>query len=241
MNLTTPPQANSGAPRRAAFFDVDGTLTNERTWKGLLDYFQTNRLRRRTLLAFKAVHYPLYFIRRLGLISESAFRGPWAANLAWFVRGFTEEEANQVWDWNVEHFIKRFWREDMLSVLEKHQKDGDLVMLVSSGPQPMMKTIACALGVEHAIGTRFEMHAGRYTGSSLKPICIDEYKAILAKETLQNLGIPVDFEASFAYADSTSDLLLLEMVGNPVAVYPGEQLKQIALQRGWRIIPDLAS
>lgn len=238
MNHVSQTQITSSPPQRAAFFDVDGTLTYDRTWKGLLDYFQKNRLRRLTLLAFKAVHYPLYFMRKLGLISESAFRAPWAANLAWFVRGYTEQEANKVWNWNVDHFIKHFWRQDILQVLEKHQQAGDLVMLVSSGPQPMLKTIARSLGVEHAIGTRFEMQDGRYSGRSLKPVCIDQYKAILAKEHLQNLGIPVDYDASYAYADSTSDLSLLEMAGNPVAVYPGEQLKQIATQRGWKIIPD---
>lgn len=237
MNLTSQSQANTSAYRRAAFFDVDGTLTFERTWRGLLDYFQRNHLRQGTLLAFKAVHYPLYFMRKLGLISESAFRAPWAANLAWFVRGYTEEEADKVWNWNVEHFIQRFWRQDMLKVLEEHQQAGDLVMLVSSGPQPMMKTIARALGVEHAIGTRFEMHNKRYTGQSLKPVCIDQYKAILAKEHLQKMGILIDYDSSYTYADSTSDLSLLEMTGNPVAVYPGEQLKQIAIQRGWKLIP----
>jgi HAD superfamily hydrolase (TIGR01490 family) len=238
MNHVSQPQTTSSPAQRAAFFDVDGTLTYDRTWKGLLDYFQKNRLRRLTLLAFKAVHYPLYFMRKLGLISESAFRAPWAANLAWFVRGYTEEEANKVWNWNIDHFIKHFWRQDILQVLEKHQEVGDLVMLVSSGPQPMLKTIAHSLGVEHAIGTRFEMQDGHYTGRSLRPVCIDQYKAILAKEHLQNLGIPVDYDSSYAYADSTSDLSLLEMAGNPVAVYPGEQLKQIATQRGWQIIPD---
>lgn len=237
MNHVSPPQVNTNHPKRAAFFDVDGTLTFERTWRGLLDYFRRNHLRQGALLAFKAVHYPLYFMRKLGLISESAFRAPWAANLAWFVRGYTEEEADKVWNWNVEHFIQRFWRQDILKVLAEHQQAGDLVMLVSSGPQPMMKTIARALHVEHAIGTRFEMQDGRYTGHSLKPICIDEYKAILAKQYLQDLGILIDYASSYAYADSTSDLSLLEMAGNPVAVYPGEQLKQIAIQRGWKIIP----
>lgn len=238
MNLASQTNKSVNTPCRAAFFDVDGTLTFERTWRGLLDYFQRNHLRQGTLLTFKAVHYPLYFMHKLHLISESAFRAPWAANLAWFVRGYSAEEADKVWNWNVEHFIQRFWRQDMLKVLAEHQQAGDLVMLVSSGPQPMMKTIARALGVEHAIGTRFEMQAGRYTGRSLKPVCIDQYKAILAKEYLQDLGILVDYDSSYAYADSTSDLSLLEMAGNPVAVYPGEQLKEIATNRGWQIIPD---
>ena len=238
MNHGSQPQAPSSLAQRAAFFDVDGTLTYDRTWKGLLDYFQKNRLRRLTLLAFKAVHYPLYFMRKLGLISESAFRAPWAANLAWFVRGYTEEEANRVWNWNVDNFIKHFWRQDILQVLEKHQQAGDLVMLVSSGSEPDAKNHCPLPGRRACHRHRFEMQDGRYTGRSLKPVCIDQYKAILAKEHLQNLSISVDYDSSYAYADSTSDLSLLEMAGNPVAVYPGEQLKQIATQRGWQIIPD---
>ena len=46
---------------RAAFFDIDGTLTSERTWKGMMDYFTAAHLRRWTHLAFFAAHYPLVF------------------------------------------------------------------------------------------------------------------------------------------------------------------------------------
>jgi phosphoserine phosphatase len=38
------------------------------------------------------------------------------------------------------------------------------------------------------------------------------------------------------YSDSTNDLPLLENVDHPVATNPSEQLKAIALQRGWRIL-----
>ena len=40
---------------------------------------------------------------------------------------------------------------------------------------------------------------------------------------------------SFAYADSLSDLGMLELVGTPVAVNPDARLSQVAGQRGWRI------
>jgi phosphoserine phosphatase len=43
--------------------------------------------------------------------------------------------------------------------------------------------------------------------------------------------------ASHAYADSLSDLQLLEMVGNPTAVYPEEKLANEARLRGWAIYP----
>lgn len=37
---------------RAAFFDVDGTLTKNRVWQGLREYFKTRGLRRWTLAYF---------------------------------------------------------------------------------------------------------------------------------------------------------------------------------------------
>ena len=46
----------------------------------------------------------------------------------------------------------------------------------------------------------------------------------------------VNLAESCAYADSISDLGLLELVGIPVAVCPDNGLGEIAKQRGWRII-----
>jgi phosphoserine phosphatase len=42
-------------------------------------------------------------------------------------------------------------------------------------------------------------------------------------------------EESIAYADSTSDLPLLECVGFPVAVNPETRLAAIARKRGWLV------
>ena len=44
----------------------------------------------------------------------------------------------------------------------------------------------------------------------------------------------LDLEASWAYSDSVSDLPMLELVGNPVAVNPDAELAAIARERGWR-------
>lgn len=223
---------------RAAFFDIDGTLTSERTWKGLMDYFQQHRLRRGVHLAFMAAHYPLYFLRRMRLISESAFRSPWAAHLAWYVRGFTPEGAQPVWEWAA-GYLSRYWRPDTRAILDDHRRSGDLVMLVSSGPLPLVERIAEILGAEHFVGTRFEVVNDRYTGRALPPVVIDEIKARAALDYLQEKGIQIDLRASYAYADSTPDVSLLEMVGHPVAVYPDAGLKAYAQQRDWAIFPEL--
>jgi HAD superfamily hydrolase (TIGR01490 family) len=223
---------------RAAFFDIDGTLTNERAWKGMLFYFQKHNLRRGTHLAYITLHYPLYFLRRLNLITEGAFRTPWSAHLSWYLRGFTLRQANELWEWTVGGFLSQHWRLDTKEILEEHKRSGDLVVLVSSGPQPMVDRIVQELGAHYGIGTRFEIQEGRYTGRSLKPVCIDQYKASMTRELLESQGLKVDLQASFAYADSLADLSLLEMTGNPVAVYPEAGLRSIAGSRQWRIFPS---
>jgi phosphoserine phosphatase len=43
-------------------------------------------------------------------------------------------------------------------------------------------------------------------------------------------------DASYAYADSLTDVPVLELVGHPVAVYPDEGLAALAWQKGWPIL-----
>jgi putative phosphoserine phosphatase / 1-acylglycerol-3-phosphate O-acyltransferase len=223
---------------RAAFFDIDGTLTSERTWKGIMDYFTRNHLRRGMHLAFLGAHYPLYYLRRFDLISESAFRAPWAAHLAWYVRGYTPRQAEPVWDWAVERFLSQYWRQDTLRLLDEHLRAGDMVILVSAAPQPLVQHIACELGASYAIGTRFKLRGGRYTGGVVPPVVIDEGKAQAAQAVIQAQRLSVDLSASYSYADSISDRSFLEMVGHPVAVYPDDALRPLASERGWRIFPE---
>lgn len=221
----------------AAFFDVDGTLTSERVWRGMMDYFKQRGLKRGVHRLYIGLHYPTYILRRLGLISEVAFRTPWAANLAWYLGGYSPAECETIWDWIIAEYLVEYWRGDVLAILRDHLDSEDIVVLVSSGPTPLIQRIARSLGTEHAIGTRLEVKDGLYTGRSLRPICIDQYKASMSKAYLNERGILIDFAACHSYADSISDLEMLEMAGHPVAVYPDNSLLQHALERGWQIHP----
>ena len=63
--------------RTAAFFDVDGTLTTERVWRGVLEYYKRRNVRQWTYRAFWAYHMPLFILHKAHLLSQSAFRKPW--------------------------------------------------------------------------------------------------------------------------------------------------------------------
>lgn len=200
-------------------------------------YFNRRRERRGVHTLFLGLHYPLYYLRRLHLIGESTFRSRWAADLAWYFRGDTPQQASLVWDWVAGEFLTPYWRADVLEILKQHRSQSDLVLLVSSGPDALIQRVARQLGAEYGIGTRFEQVNGRYTGRSQPPVCIDSYKASLAQAYLEQAGYDVNLQDSFAYADSTSDLHLLEMVGHPVATYPDDGLRPIAIERDWQVFP----
>ncbi|MEX1246951.1 MAG: HAD-IB family hydrolase [Anaerolineales bacterium] len=221
---------------KAAFFDVDGTLTTERVWRGILEYFRRRGLRRWTHRFFWLYHTPIYLGFKLRIISQSRFRSAWAAHLPWFIRGYTQEEAQTVWDWVAREYLTLFWRADALELIKVHKAAGELVTLVSAGLTPLQEAIATQVGADLAVGTVPELRGGRYTGRIAGLVCIDENKAALTQEAMAAKSLNIDYASSTAYADSLTDLHLLQMVGNPVAFHPDNELRPLAISRGWKIV-----
>lgn len=221
---------------KAAFFDVDGTLTTERVWRGVLEYYKQHQLRRATAWAFWVYHMPLFLLYKMKLLSQSSFRKPWAAHLPWFLRGETPQSAQAVWNWVVTQYLGRVWRQEGVALIKEHKTSGDLVVLVSAGPTPLTERIAHELGADLAVGTQPALREGRYTGGIAGEVCLDEQKAALTRSTLAARGLEIDWVQSTAYADGGTDLALLEMVGKPVAFFPDDHLKPIALARNWKVV-----
>ena len=223
---------------KAAFFDLDGTLTDAHVWQGIINYYTFHNKRRWTHRAYMAYHFPLYIFRRMGVISDSTFRKPWPAHLGWYVRGYTLEEAKHVWNWVADTQVSNNWRQDTCQILKQHREDGFLTVLVSGTPVPLLQRLAKDIAVDQVVGTDLEVHEGRYTGRSSGPACIADNKVTLTQAYMERNGIEIDYGCSYAYADSISDSYMLEMVAHPVATYPDEGLRQIALERHWQIFPS---
>ena len=80
--------------------------------------------------------------------------------------------------------------------------------------------------------------AGRYTGgmTAVPPTAENRYQALVDYAEARD----IDLRESVAYADSSSDLPMLEAVGFPVAVNPETKLASIARKRGW-LVEDFAT
>ena len=218
----------------AALFDVDGTLFTGNVWRGMLDYF-TAQGGKWAVRRFWYAHLPSYGLLKLRLIDEERFRGPWGAHLAWLVRGWDAAQLQGLYDFIAYEYTVPHRREDTIGMLKDHRAQGHVTLLVSTGFTGMIAEIGKTIGAEYAVGSDLEMRDGRATGRIVPPIVIGKQKGISAQAKLAEAGYEVDWAASFAYADSLTDVGMLEIVGNPRPVYAAADLAEYARGKGWRV------
>ncbi len=123
------------------------------------------------------------------------------------------------------------------ALIERHQLDGDLCIIITATNSFVTAPIAQLLGIEHLIATEPEQKKGEFTGKvsgipSFREGKIDRLEQWLDAHNLTWLS----FLRSWFYSDSLNDLPLLGKVTHPVAVDPDATLKNHAEQNNWSII-----
>ena len=220
-----------------AVFDLDGTLYTGHIVQGVARHHRVHRVKRLRLYVFMASHMALWPLWRLGLVCEAAMRELWTRDLGWTVRGWTPQEAATAFAWIAEHYVQPLVRPDIMARLRDHQAAGQRVIVVSGTPAPLLTAIGRQLGVEETVGTPLVLRAGRYTGACELPVCQGAGKLSRLEAYLRGSD-DILWAQSYAYADSITDLPLLERVGHPVAVYPDSQLADHAREQGREIMGE---
>ena len=219
----------------AAVFDLDGTLYTGHITLGLAEHHRTHRVKRLELYSFMLTHMPIWWLQRLGLVSEATSRSIWARDMGWTVRGWTPQEAKGAFHWLAEQYVLPKVRPEVMARLRAHQDAGNRVILVSGTFSPLLCEIGYQLGIKETVGTPILVKNGRYTGGSELPVCQGQHKVTRLKEYLRSTR-DINWSRSSAYADSKADIPLLEAVGFPVAVVPDAFLESYAMERGWEIL-----
>ncbi len=225
----------------AAIFDLDGTLFDGHVWMAVAQYHKCRRVNRRWFYTYVAVHMPLWYLHKLGLMSGDRARYLWARNMAWSLRGFDQAQAMAMFKWIADENIIPLLRPEVVQRLRQHQAQGNRVMILSGAFEGLLAVVGERLGVDHVLGTRLVQRNGRYVGRALSPICHGQGKVQRLQAYLAGPGKGIDLQASYAYADSLTDWPLLQMVGHPVAVHPDEELAALVGRRGWPILDATSS
>jgi len=150
------------------------------------------------------------------------------------LRGVPERTLKRMLPDLLETILPRIYPQ-MIAEVRAHQDAGRPAFIVSAASNGVVEVLARVLDMEGGIGTRYEVDAdGRYTGKLIGGL---NYGA-LKIEPMRRFAADheIDLAQSFAYSDSASDLPMLDLVGNAIAVNPDAELSRLARERGWRVM-----
>jgi HAD superfamily hydrolase (TIGR01490 family) len=223
--LATPPDLTA-----AAFFDVDNTVM-----QGASIFHLARGLHRRKFFTTrdiaKAAWDQTYF-RIVGVEDPDAVANAREAALS-FIAGHEvselEELSEEIFDEAMAH---RIWP-GTRALAQMHLDQGQRVWLVTAAPVEIARIIARRLGLTGALGTVAEHEDGVYTGRLVGDLLHGQAKAEAVRALAEREGL--DLSRCAAYSDSSNDLPMLSLVGDPCAVNPDGKLRDHARRNGWRI------
>ena len=211
----------------AAIFDVDGTLVGS----NVVSYYAWLRMRelspimRPLWLAAFLPKIPYYWA--LDKVSRTHFNRAFYKNY----RGWKPSRARQLGKDSFAGFTLERIYPGALERLLEHKDAGHRVVLLSGALDFLLEPFEDL--VDDVLSASLEEEDGVYTGElNGTPVAGDARARMLASFARRRR---LDLSRSYAYADSISDLPMMEAVGNPVAVNPDRRLEAAAEERGWKI------
>jgi HAD superfamily hydrolase (TIGR01490 family) len=128
-------------------------------------------------------------------------------------------------------------RPQALALVKQHRAQGDTLVMVTATNEFVTGPIAQAFGMDVLLAAQLVRDAdGNFTGEIDGVPTLREGKVTRVNQWLQAQGLSLPEVHATFYSDSMNDLPLLENVDVPVVTNGGPALKQIAQERGWRIL-----
>ena len=211
-----------------AVFDVDGTLVET----NVVEYFLWMRLRAQPLEDWPSFMAQMLREAPRWLYLERRSRAEFQRSFYREYNGLEYDVMKQLGREALDAVtLRRIYPEGMRRIRE-HKRAGHRVLLLTGALDVVVEPLAELLDVEVDCA-HLLVKEGRLTGDLQAPPPAGEARGTLLEEYAAKNGIVLS--ESFAYADSLSDLPMMELVATPVAVNPDARLSQVAGQRGWRV------
>ncbi|MEY2801053.1 MAG: hypothetical protein RL513_637 [Pseudomonadota bacterium] len=140
-----------------------------------------------------------------------------------------------------EEFLRRVIepaiRPQAMDLVARHRDAGDQVVIVTATNEFVTRPIADRFGVQELIAVNLQRDASGWITGEIEGVpSVRAGKVTRMAQWMAQRGLGwSDVDATF-YSDSMNDLPLLERVRHPVATNPDARLRQVAAERGWRIL-----
>jgi HAD superfamily hydrolase (TIGR01490 family) len=217
-------------PRRAAFFDVDGTLVRT----NIVHAFAFYAMNQGSILgtAWQTVKtvasVPLFVATdRLDrkLFNELFYR---------YYAGQSEDRLETLADELFEDVLRPAVYPGAQRLVEEARRAGCRIVFVTGALDFTVRRLAAYLGADDLIANRMRFVQGVATGQVVPPIIEGAHKALAIRDYCVRERLAL--EGSFAYSDSFSDYPMLAVVGHPAAVNPDPRLARVARAYEWPIL-----
>ncbi|HLM77412.1 MAG TPA: HAD-IB family hydrolase [Rubrobacteraceae bacterium] len=211
----------------AAVFDVDGTLLDS----NVVSYYAWMRMQelptalRPLWAAAFVVRVPYYWL--LDKISRAHFNRVFYKNY----KGWKPARARVLAKKSFSGYaLKRLYPE-AIETLKAHKSAGHRIVLLSGALDFVLEPFEDL--ADDVLAARLKEENGVYTGELSGGPVAGQPRARMFASFARRRNL--DLSRSYAYADSISDLPMLEAVGTPVVVNPDARLRAAAKERGWQI------
>jgi HAD superfamily hydrolase (TIGR01490 family) len=216
--------------KRAAFFDVDGTLVRTNIVHAYAFYAmnQGSILGTAWKTAKTVLSVPLFLAtdRLNRKLFNELFYGYYA--------GQSEDRLEALADELFEDVLRPAVYPGTPRLLEESRRAGCRIVLVTGALDFTMRHLAEHLGADDLIANRMRFVQGVATGQVIPPIIEGAHKALVVRDYCVREGIAL--ERSFAFSDSFSDYPMLAVVGHPAAVNPDPRLARVARAYEWPVL-----
>jgi HAD superfamily hydrolase (TIGR01490 family) len=106
--------------------------------------------------------------------------------------------------------------------IEWHKKKGHKVFFISGSPDFLVSKMAEKYGVTEYKGSLYEVDENNKFTGNIVPMWDSKSKQRVINKLI--IKYNVDLKNSYAYGDTTGDLSMLRMMGNPIAINPNKPL-----------------
>lgn len=189
--------------RKFVIYDIDQTVIDTDTMQQFILY----KLKKNPiigsfyLLKIGVLSIPyLLKIQGIEFIKSIIFK-PWIK--------MNQNERKQFFD----SFVMGNFRDFYKKQIKEYKKEGYFILFVTASPEVIMNYFKDVDFVDKLIGTKFSLIEGKKYKVVGKN-CKYTNKPVLIKEFLDDNNLEIDFENSYSYSDSKTDIPMLKMVKN---------------------------
>ncbi len=217
-------------PKRAAFFDVDGTLVRTNIVHAFAFYAmnQGSILGTAWQTARTVASIPLF------LAADRFDRKTFNELFYRYYAGQSEDRLETLADELFEDVLRPALFAGTSALVEGARRAGCRIVLVTGALDFTVRRLAEHLRADDLIANRMRFVQGRATGQVVPPIIEGAHKALAIRDWCVRHGVAL--EHSFAYSDSFSDYPMRAVVGHPAAVNPDARLAGVARAYEWPIL-----